>query len=343
MAAAVVVICICPVLAGGCSDEGNPVTFGNAGGNIPRTPLRNAPRNQNATTLPGPVGRKSLARMPTGPEASFTVQRTVEDRGSTKIGMTSYHGRKSGFTGKVWVWAPPQYFQPEYATKGFPVLIALPGGLGYPTNYWFGPDLQLQEDVYDWSQDGKSLPFIVVMPALNPDKQYHDCSDIPGQQKMGTWLTQDVPDLVRENFRTLGTRDGWGFMGSSSGGFCALKSVLQYPGTFKAAIASGPDIVPDSPLWRGNAAAMRANDPRQLAEQLIRKGGPDVYLGFQVGSMERFDMVTVKRFIDQHGKGPVHARLQVIDGGRHTARSYLKGMAAGTMQWISERMRGPSA
>ena len=68
----------------------------------------------------------------------------------------------------------------------------------------------------------------------------------------------------------------------------------------------------------------------------------DLYLGFQVGSTERSHMVKVNRFIDRYGQGPVHTRLQVIDGGRHTARSYLKGMAAGTMEWISEHMRGPS-
>ncbi|MCQ4083945.1 esterase family protein [Streptomyces sp. RB6PN25] len=318
---------VCPVLVAGCSDEGDPVTF-------------NAPAN---TARPGPMGgRSSPAQMPTGPDASFTVQRTVDDADSTKIGVTTYHGRKSGFTGRVWVWAPPQYFDPKYATMGFPVLIALPGGLGYPSNYWFGADLRLQEKIYNWSRDGTSLPFIVVMPVLNPDRHYHDCSDIPGQQKMGTWLTQDVPDLVRQNFRTLRARDGWGFMGSSSGGFCALKSVLRYPQTFKAAVASGPDIAPDSPLWHGNEAAMQADDPRHLADQLIRNGGPDVYLGFQVGSTERYDMAKVKRFIAQYGVGPVHTRLQVIDGGRHTARSYTKGMAEGTMQWISEHMRGPS-
>ncbi|MBV9024894.1 MAG: hypothetical protein JO362_14155 [Streptomycetaceae bacterium] len=332
---------ICPVVIAGCSGEGDPVTFGNNADNSPGNLGRNV-GHQSAHTLPRLAHPKLLAQMPTGPAAAFTAERTVDDAVGTKIGVTTYHGRKSGFTGKVWVWAPPQYFQPQYATKGFPVLIALPGGPGYPNNYWYGPDLQLQEDISHWADTSTSLPFILVMPVLNPDKQYHDCSDIPGMQKMGTWLTQDIPELAKENFRTLRTRDGWGFMGSSSGGFCGLKSVLQYPDTFKAAIPSGPDIVPDSPLWRGNTAAMKANDPRYLAQQLIRKGGPDVYLGFQVGSTEGYNMAKVQKFIDQYDQGPIHTRLQVIDGGRHTARSYIKGMAEGTMKWISAHMRGPS-
>lgn len=317
-------------LAAGCSDRGDPVSFGNP------SP---AP---SGSVRPRVVPPDGLAVMPTGPAARFTVERTVAAADDTKIGVTEYHGRKSGFTGKVWVWAPPQYFRAENARKGFPVIIALPGGLGYPVNYWYGPDLRLQEDVYRWSQEGKGLPFILVMPVLNPDNRYHDCSDIPGSQKMDTWLTQDVPEFVRENFRTLRTRDGWGLMGSSSGGFCALKSVLKYPDAFKAAIPSGPDIVPDSPLWHGDRAAMQRDDPEWLAGRLIDRGGPDVYLGFQVGTTEGFDLAKVRRFITRYGRGPVHTRLQMIPGGAHNARTYTRGMDEGTIAWISRYMHGPA-
>jgi S-formylglutathione hydrolase FrmB len=329
LTAAVALTCL--GLVAGCSDEGDPVSFGGPGG---------APGSSSA---PGHANPDGLAELPTGPAAKFTIQRTVEDAENTKIGVATYHGPKSGFTGKIWVWAPPAYFQPENADKGFPVIIALPGGTGYPDNYWFGGDLKLQENFYTWAQQGKSLPFILVMPVLNPDDQYHDCSDIPGSQKMGTWLTQDVPEFARENFRTLKTRDGWGYMGSSSGGFCSLKSVLRYPQSFKAAIASGPDIVPDSPLWHGNRAAMQANNPQWLADQLIRGDGPDVYIGFQVGTTEHSDLAKVKQFITEYGRGPVHTRLQTIDGGGHNARSYIRGMDEGTIQWISDHMQGPSA
>ncbi|WP_306432515.1 esterase family protein [Streptomyces sp. A1136] len=198
------------------------------------------------------------ALMATGPAADFRISGTVPEDGS-KIAVTTYRGKKSGFTGKVWVWAPKEYADPKYATSGFPVLIALPGGAGYPSNYWMGTDLKLESSISKWSQEGKSLPFIIAMPVLNPENHdkdpkdpqvglYWDDSDIPGQPKMGTWLTEDVPVLIKENFRTIKSRDGWAFMGSSTGGSAGLKAVLQKPEKFKAVIASGPDIVPDSRL-----------------------------------------------------------------------------------------------
>ncbi|MFI9100014.1 alpha/beta hydrolase [Streptomyces fildesensis] len=284
----------------------------------------------------------TAASVLTGSHAPFTDQRTTL-AGGTKIGMTTYRGKKSGFTGKVWVWAPPQYYDPKYAKSAFPVLIALPGSYGYPYNYWIRGDLGLQEDVARWTAQGSSLPFIIVMPVMNPGPHYHDCSDIPGQQKMGAWMTSDVPDLVRANFRTFKDRDGWAFMGSSSGGFCALKSVLQHPETFKAAIVSGPDIVPDSSLWRGHLKEKQANNPQALAQRLIDRHGPEVYLAFQVGTREsRGEMAKVKQFIAGYGHGPVRTRLQVIADGGHDGLSYLRGMGQGSMKWISDHLRAPT-
>ncbi|MEV4442246.1 alpha/beta hydrolase-fold protein [Streptomyces sp. NPDC049577] len=311
------------------SDKGDRISFS-----------RPAPRG--SATGSGPSASVDAGtRLPTGPEAEFTVESTLPD--GTKIAHTTLHGPKSGFTGPVWVWAPKEYTDdPRYARSGFPVLIALPGGEGAQQNYWMGADLGLQTSIARWAGEGKSLPFVVVMPSLNPDKKfYRDGSDIPGQPKMGTWLTEDVPDLVRQNFRTLRSRDGWAFMGSSSGGFAGLKSVLQHPDRFKAAIASGPDIVPDSPLWAGHEAERRENDPQVLAQRIIDRGGPDVYLAFQVGTLERGAMRAAKQFVAAYGKGPVHTSLREIPGGRHNAHTYVPAMGEGPIQYISAHLRGP--
>ncbi|MFD6432697.1 alpha/beta hydrolase [Streptomyces venezuelae] len=308
------------------SDKGEPVSFDN-------------PKRPSGATTQAKGAAASKTLLPTGPKAAFTTESTLDD--GTKIGVTTLKGKKSGFTGKVWVWAPKQYFDPKYADSGFPVLIALPGGPGYPNNYWMGTDLKLESSIARWSREGKSLPFIVVMPVLNPDaKNYYDGSDIPGQPRMGTWMTDDVPDFVRANFRTFKSRDGWAFMGSSSGGFVGLKSVLKRPDRFRAVIASGPDTVPDSPLWAGHERERRANEPERLARHLAERGGPEVDLAFQIGTKES-GRANLRKFIRTYGKGPVKTRLNVIQGGGHNARSYVPAMADGPIQWISEHMQAP--
>lgn len=328
----------------GYFERGEPVTFGS-----PKA-YDSAGASGGGKAGTGDKGGSQLSeverktQLPTGPEAEFKTQNSIDD--GTKIAYTTLEGKKSGFKGKVWVWAPKQYFEKKYERSGFPVLIALPGGNGYPTNYWMGTDLKLQSSIAKWSKGGQSLPFIVVMPVLNPDdKYYYDGSDIPGQQKMGTWMTEDVPDFVKANFRTFKSRDGWAFMGSSSGGFVGLKSVLKHPDKFKAVIASGPDTVPDSPLWKGHEAEREANNPEKLAAALGAKPSDpakDVYLALQVGTKES-GVQSLRKFSEKYGKGQVKTRLNVIQDGEHNAKTYVGGMAEGSIQWISEHMQGPIA
>lgn len=316
------------------TDKGAPISYG-------QTNADKSGKTADSNTL-----------MPTGPKADFRNEKTLSD--GTQVGVVTITGPKSGFKGSIWVWAPKEYTDPKFAKSGFPVLIALPGGPGNDSNYWsvgeFGKGsskVSLQGTVSKMYQEGKSKPFLLAMPILNPGPDdggiYWDGSDIPGQPKMGTWLTEDVPDLMKANFRTIKSRDGWAFMGSSTGGFVGLKSVLQKPDKFKAVIGSGPDIVPDSPLWRGHEKERQENAPEVLAKQLIDRKGPDVYLAFQYGTKENKKMISdVQKFIATYGdRGPVHTNLNVIAGGTHNGATYLKGMANGPLQWISEHLEGP--
>ncbi|MEU7134909.1 alpha/beta hydrolase-fold protein [Streptomyces sp. NPDC046261] len=313
------------------TDKGDPVSYG------------------QADDAKGGKPADSRTLLPTGPQAAFKNANTMSD--GSKISVVTLDGKKSGFKGKVWVWAPKEYTDdPKFAKSGFPVLIALPGGPGHDGNYWigkFGKDkLSLQESISQWYRESASKPFLLAMPILNPgpdDKGiYWDGSDIPDQPKMGTWLTEDVPDLMKANFRTLKSRDGWAYMGSSTGGFASLKSVLKHPDKFKAAVANGPDIVPDSPLWRGHDKEKAENNPEVLAKQLTAAKGPDVYIAFQAGSKEnRATLAGIKKFMATYGKGPVHTQYWEIPGGGHNAATYLSNMRE-PMKWISEQMEGPT-
>ncbi len=321
------------------TDKGDSVSFGQ----LP--PSGSAGGDTGGAAVPTPPPNSKMS-MPTGPAADFKNSMTLPD--GTHVAVTTLTGKKSGFKGKVWVWAPKEYGDPKFAKSGFPVMIALPGGAGYPNNYWMGTDLGLQTSISKWYSQGKSKPFILAMPVLNPgpdDKGvYWDGSDIPGQPKMGTWLTDDVPDLMRQNFRTVKSRDGWAYMGSSTGGFASLKAVLKHPDKFKAAICSGPDIVPDSSLWKGHDKEKAENNPELLAKALIaEKGGPDVYLAFQVGTNEsnKSTLPNVQKFIADYGKGPIHTNLRIIPGGRHNAKTYVPNMGEGPIQFISKVMEGP--
>ncbi|MEV7522374.1 alpha/beta hydrolase-fold protein [Streptomyces sp. NPDC091371] len=317
------------------SGNGDAVTFGKP------TPPPAAPEKTDPVTpsaSPTPTGDPDV-QLPSGPKSDFKQTTKLDD--GTIIAKTRLAGAKSGFEGDVWVWAPKEYEDPKYAKSAFPVLIALPGGNGFPNNYWADRSLGLQKAISEGVQAGTSLPFVVIMPVLNPDnKYYYDGADIPGQPKMGTWIAEDVPDFARANFRTYKSRDGWAFMGSSSGAFVGMKTVLQHPDKFKAVIASGGEIVPDSPLWKGHQAEMDANNPETLAKKLIDTNGPEVYINFQIGTKESGKDRMVK-FVQAYGKGPVKTTIRDIQNGEHNGWHYVRGMKEGSLEWISKVLKGP--
>nr|WSX54532.1 esterase family protein [Streptomyces sp. NBC_00974] len=319
------------------SGDGSTVSFGKtppaAGTETEKKVPGEAPKS-----APTPSGDPDV-QLETGPRATFKQTTKLDD--GTVIAKTRLAGAKSGFEGDVWVWTPKEYEDPKYAKSGFPVLIALPGGNGFPANYWSDRSLGLQKAIGEGVQAGTSLPFIVIMPVLNPDaKYYYDGSDIPGQPKMGTWIAEDVPDFTRANFRTYKSRDGWAFMGSSSGAFVGMKQVLQHPDRFKAVIASGGEIVPDSPFWKGHQAEMDANNPEKLAQQLIDANGPEVYINFQVGTKESGKQ-RMAQFQEKYGKGPVKITIRDIQNGEHNGWHYVRGMKEGSLEWISKVLKGP--
>ncbi|MFF3084034.1 alpha/beta hydrolase-fold protein [Streptomyces nojiriensis] len=316
------------------SGNGEEVSFGK---NTP-PPATGKAEPSTPATAATPSGDPDVA-LPAGPRSGFKQTTKLDD--GTIIAKTRLAGAKSGFEGDVWVWAPKEYDDPKYAKSGFPVLIALPGGNGFPDNYWADRSLGLQKAISDGAKAGTSLPFVVVMPVLNPDaKYYYDGSDIPGQAKMGTWMAEDVPDFVKANFRTYKSRDGWAFMGSSSGAFVGMKTVLQHPDRFKAVIASGGEIVPDSPLWKGHQAEMDANNPEKLAQKLIDSKGPEVYINFQIGTKES-GKERMTKFQQQYGKGPVKMTIRDIQNGEHNGWHYVRGMKEGSLEWVSKVLKGP--
>ncbi|MFK0218905.1 alpha/beta hydrolase [Streptomyces vinaceus] len=325
------------------SGNGSSVSFGKAPASAPAGAPSATPGA--AASSPGapspsapPAGDPDVA-LPTGPRSDFRQTAELDD--GTVIAKARLAGAKSGFEGDVWVWTPKEYKEAKYEKSAFPVLIALPGGNGFPSNYWSDRSLGLQKAISEGVKAGTSLPFIVIMPVLNPDsKYYYDGSDIPGRPKMGTWIAEDVPAFARANFRTYASRDGWAFMGSSSGAFVGMKTVLQYPDRFKAVIASGGEIVPDSPLWKGHQAEMDANNPEKLAEKLIASGGPEVYINFQVGTKET-GKERMTAFQQSYGKGPVRTTIRDIQNGEHNGWHYVRGMKEGSLEWISKVLKGP--
>ncbi|MFE0461287.1 alpha/beta hydrolase [Kitasatospora sp. NPDC058965] len=287
-----------------------------------------------ASASPGSTGK---VLMPTGPATPLTKAR---DTAAGPILMTTLTGKKSGVSGKVWVWLPPEYNDPKYATYGFPVLTLYAGGQSNGYNTWTDDQLPIQVADEELVKQGKAHPFIMVMPVQNlvsNESQTLDCSDIPGQPKMGTWMAQDVPDFVRANFRTLRSRDGWGLMGASTGAFCSAKLALEYPDQFKAAVPIDGYFNPDSSFWKGHETERLANSP----DVLVGQGKADVRMLATAGGATPDEVKLVKSWVAK-AVPPLKIDYYEQPGGKHLT-SHFKKMIPDTLQWLTQNMAGPTA
>ncbi|AUG76907.1 hypothetical protein CFP65_2048 [Kitasatospora sp. MMS16-BH015] len=311
-------------------------------GSTPSTPAADAKAGKSAaaqspsaaqSSTPPPKPSKVL--MPTGPAADFKTARTT---GAGPILMTTLTGKKSGVSGKVWVWLPPQYNDPKYAKYGFPVLTLYAGGQSAGYNTWTDNQLPIQEADATMAQQGTAHPFIMIMPVQNLDSNESkalECSDIPGQPKIETWMAEDIPDFVRANFRTVKGRDGWGVMGASTGAFCSAKLAMQHPEVFKAAVPIDGYFVPDSPLWKGHETERLANSP----DILVSQSKADVRMLATSGGANAYETKLVKAWLAK-AAAPLTIDYYEQPGGKHLTSDFKK-MIPNTLEWLTKNLSGP--
>jgi enterochelin esterase-like enzyme len=207
-------------------------------------------------------GGRSLSR-----SLSLRRREGFRPAGAGNVLEATLVGASSGIRGDVWVWLPPQYRRQPHTR--FPVVELFTGFPGTPSA-WFhvmqGPQ-KLEQAI----GDGAAQPSILVAPTITVEPGHDtECIDVPGGPKVATWLTEDIRRIVVDNFRTLPGRDAWGTMGYSTGGYCAAKLPVQYPGLFGAGVSLAGYFSPFT--------AALAKVPGQNLPLLIRQGHPPVHL-----------------------------------------------------------------
>ncbi|KOG86377.1 alpha/beta hydrolase [Streptomyces varsoviensis] len=261
-------------------------------------------------------------------------QRAKFIHGDSRMQDTYFHGAHSKLSGQVMIWTPPQYDQPEYRTTRFPVITLLHGVPGSPQS-WLEHggmpkafDKMIKEDI--------AKPAILVIPIVNPGGVDTDCSDTPGR-KVATWLTDDVPELVRHHFRTAAGPRNWGLAGISTGAYCAAKLPLQYPKIFGAGVALDPDPLTGDPDVIPDPALRERNSPTHL----VHHSKADVSLFLATSRQDRDSPVKyIEQFHEAAQGSRVRVKTMLIDSGGHNYNTWQK-MYPAAFNWLSQQLKSP--
>ncbi len=176
-----------------------------------------------------PAGHASEARKIT---AAF---QSGSRRGGVVLEQT-IKGKRSKLRENALIYLPPEYNQPAYAHTKFPVAVVFPGFPGDPrvwTTILPIPTVMTQEVAA-----GRAHPFIaVMMSATVAPPRDTECADVVRGPKVETFLALDVREQISKVLRVRTDAHGWGFMGSSLGGFCAVKLAMRHPDLYGTAVS----------------------------------------------------------------------------------------------------------
>ncbi|MFJ9680666.1 alpha/beta hydrolase [Streptomyces sp. NPDC101194] len=184
------------------------------------------------------LGRDGLGehgRLANEPKVVQDFSLTHDARMGRGVRVTQLNGRVSGVRGEVYVWLPPQYGQPAFRHRKFPV-VELLGGFPGSAKAWFG-SLQVQSQLESGMRSGRIAPFILVEPRTNLlARQDTGCANVPGVVDAESWLSVDVRRMVTDTFRAQKRASGWAVAGFSAGAHCAVKMALAHPDRYRAAV-----------------------------------------------------------------------------------------------------------
>jgi enterochelin esterase-like enzyme len=271
-----------------------------------------------------------------------TVRGVLPGGGVPRLGgqiqKVAIGGGVSGITSTAYVYLPPEYFRQPRAH--FPAALVL---TGYPgTAEALYRKLKYPAVEADEVRHGRAQPMVLVMmrPTVVPPRDT-ECTDVPGGPQTETFFTRDLRGAISARYRVSRSAAGWGVIGDSTGGYCALKLALRDPGSYSTAVGlsadyGAPKDRTTGDLYGGSAARRRECD---LAWRLGHLPHPAVSLLVTSSRHGEHNYAATRRFIALAAGGPLRIASIILPSGGHNFTTWRREIPA-AMQWMSGRLTG---
>jgi enterochelin esterase-like enzyme len=176
-------------------------------------------------------------------------------------------GPRSHLTRAVYVYLPPQYFEPAHSAYRFPVIELIHGQPGEPQDWITVVGVTHTFDTL--LEDKAAQPAVLVMPDANGGRAVSlQCLNQAGGPQDLTYLAVDLPAQIARILRVQPPGSAWGVAGYSEGGFCAANMALRYPHRYgSAGVLSGYFKPFDNQLTDPSRLVSPFNGNIRLAEQ----------------------------------------------------------------------------
>src|ERR1022692_3775600 len=257
----------------------------------------------------------------------------------------SVYGPASHLTRNVYVYLPPQYFQPAYRGYRFPVIELLNGFPGQPQD-WITV-IGITTTLNNLIRSHLARPVVLVMPDANGARGGSlQCLNQVGGAQDATFLAQDLPTYISRVLRVWPAGRSWAVAGYSEGGFCAANLGLQYGSKFGfAGVLSGYFEPTKNQLshpsrlvspFGGSKLLLKRNTPAQELLNLP-PGAPIPQFWIGSGGGSRSDVRAAQIFrqlVELRQPGVV---LRITPGGGHTMATWRQ-LVPPMLEWMTPKL-----
>ncbi|AEW93915.1 hypothetical protein SCATT_15440 [Streptantibioticus cattleyicolor NRRL 8057 = DSM 46488] len=254
-----------------------------------------------------------------------------------EVQSVRFRGFSSGLVTDGFVYLPPQYFQAAHRHERFPVVVALTGYPGVARNLITG--LHIPRTVSDDIIAGRIKPTIYVMvrPSVVPGRDTN-CTDVPGGPQALTFFNQDLPMAVSSTYRATDQPGGWGAVGDSTGGYCALKFAMTNPLRYGAGAGLSADYFArqdgqTGDLYAGSERYKKSND---LTWRLQHMPAPPVSL-LVTSSKKGEDNYEPTLKFAAAAKAPTTVSKLIRDEGGHNFKTW-RAEYPEAIQWLDKQL-----
>jgi enterochelin esterase-like enzyme len=261
-------------------------------------------------------------------------------------------GKRSDISREVYIYLPPQYFQPRYRNYRFPVIELIHGQPGTPQDWIDVVGVTITLDRLMKAR--RARPAVLVMPDANGGIRVSlQCLNQVGGPQDLTYLGVDLPDEIAHILRVQRPGPGWGVAGYSEGGFCAANMALRLRHSFGfAGVLSGyfrpfnNELA--NPMRRaspfGRDRALRRENTPQYEAVALPAGTviPRFWLG--AGTGDRQDVSDAEYFWQELSLRQTGVPLVLTPGGGHTMATWRREVPA-MLEWMTSglaKVAGPA-
>jgi S-formylglutathione hydrolase FrmB len=198
----------------------------------------------------------------------------------------------------------------------------------------------LPTEIATVARAGKVRPAVyVLMNSSVAMPRDTECTNIPAGPQVETFFTVDVPRAIEQAFRVQSGPGGWGALGVSTGGYCAVKMAMMDPRQYPVAVslAGYYTALQDhttGDLYGGSIGYRDENSPDWRLTHLPPPPVSVLVTSSVIGEQTYHGTLAFLRLI----RPPMRGYSLILPDGGHNFRTWDRELPA-SLEWLSQRLR----